>query len=386
MKTEPPPLRRQLTAEHLGVTQEALDELKSDQHRLANGSFGAVYRMGDVVFKVETSGKIPTDMVRATLDSVVSGDIYGDKPAHVVALSHHTFGEDRIITKMPYKGKQTIKDAHIDVQLGVFAGGERGSVEICKKLTDQLAKTHARGIAHRDIKPENILFQVNGEGTDYQLHLIDALPSGRLNKTVLFPLMAEAKQTIMGSLSDDPEFYQTMDEKNQKGHSRVGRELLAAVTNTVGTVRYLSPETASNILKLGKTGPATDSPLLASDIFSLGITMLELVSGADKVHYDNGEPANLGVYDNKYAYFLKQLQGSEVVVDESRVDKDATEVIVDFVQVEKDSNGKDRKMVVSIPASLELKPELVSLFGDMLQIQPEARPTVDEISTRLGAM
>jgi serine/threonine protein kinase len=112
------------------------------------------------------------------------------------------------------------------------------ALDISQQIVDGLASAHARGIIHRDLKPENIMVRVDG-----RVKLVD------------FGL---AKQLLPdGSTTGLP-----VSEASQSGH-------------LVGTFNYMSPEQARG------------QPIsTASDVFSLGIVMYELLSGRNPFRRD----------------------------------------------------------------------------------------------------
>jgi len=118
------------------------------------------------------------------------------------------------------------------------------------QVADALSVAHSYGIIHRDLKPDNILLdeRQNAYLTDFGLakHLVD-FPAGRItDPTQLLSILADKKyadeQGVTLHLTDD--------------------DVL------VGTPAYLSPEQL-----LGNT------PSIQSDIYSLGMTLYELLVG-----------------------------------------------------------------------------------------------------------
>jgi TolB-like protein len=105
------------------------------------------------------------------------------------------------------------------------------ALDISQQIVDGLASAHAGGIIHRDLKPENIMLRVDG-----RVKLVD------------FGL---AKQLMR----DDAMTGALAAETSKSGQ-------------LVGTFQYMSPEQAR--------GQAIST---ASDVFSLGIVMYELLSG-----------------------------------------------------------------------------------------------------------
>ena len=111
--------------------------------------------------------------------------------------------------------------------------------QLAEQMARALATAHAAGIVHRDIKPENVMVREDG-----YVKLVD------------FGLARLMTPTV------------GQDDGNASGRTRPGMVL--------GTVRYMSPEQAS--------GEAVDS---ASDIFSLGIVLYELLTGLNPFAADS---------------------------------------------------------------------------------------------------
>ncbi|MDY0914779.1 serine/threonine-protein kinase [Rathayibacter festucae] len=110
------------------------------------------------------------------------------------------------------------------------SGDERLLAEVGAQLADALAHLHARDVLHRDVKPENVLVRSRAVSAGGSLH--------------------EAKLSDFG-------IARAVDD------ARLTRSDVL-----VGTAAYLSPESLGS----GTVGPA-------SDVYSLGLVLLEAVSG-----------------------------------------------------------------------------------------------------------
>jgi len=118
---------------------------------------------------------------------------------------------------------------HGDLRAEIAAGplGRQRTLQVVEQVAQALAAIHRHGIIHRDLKPENIMRRADGSV---------ALADFGIAKTL------SAAGTLPGS--------------------RLGQE------DVLGTPYYLSPEQAAG-------GPLTPQ----SDLYSLGVTMFEMLSG-----------------------------------------------------------------------------------------------------------
>ncbi len=112
----------------------------------------------------------------------------------------------------------------------------REAAEICLQITDAAAAAHASGIVHRDIKPANILL-----GEDGRARLLD---------------------------------FGIARELGVDGHTGAGL--------AVGTLAYMSPEQL-----------AAQSPTPATDVYSIGVVLYELLAG--RRPYEAASPVGLAL-------------------------------------------------------------------------------------------
>ena len=135
----------------------------------------------------------------------------------------------------PYLVMELLEGETLKDRIGVSAMPVDGILRYAAEVADALAAAHARGIVHRDIKPANIFLVKK--------------PNGSIQAKVLDFGLAKVEQFA--------------SEERDFGSN------LTTVGATVGTVSYMSPEQAR--------GEKLDA---RSDLFSLGIVMYEMATGA----------------------------------------------------------------------------------------------------------
>ncbi|MGH7456283.1 MAG: serine/threonine protein kinase, partial [bacterium] len=119
-------------------------------------------------------------------------------------------------------------------------------IGIALKVCDALAAVHEKGIFHRDIKPDNLMISRQG-----------------VVKVTDFGLAKLATEAVEVELDQHAPI-----EAQTREQMYVENVILTNLSGLLGTVHYMSPEQAR--------GKAVDH---RSDIFSLGVTLYELLTG-----------------------------------------------------------------------------------------------------------
>ena len=198
------------------------------REKLGEGAFGEVYRGHDpqldreVAIKVAKPGTLGTRqrVVRFLREAKTAANL---RHPNIVPL--HETGEDA--------GRHFIVSAFIDghtLQTTIESARERGehlpiteAVRFVRRLAEALAYSHSEGVVHRDVKPSNVMVDGKSE-----------------------PLLMDFG---LASRAD------------------AGDEKLTSAGTVMGTPSYMAPEQAAG------------SGVAASDQYSLGCTLYELLTG-----------------------------------------------------------------------------------------------------------
>jgi serine/threonine protein kinase/tetratricopeptide (TPR) repeat protein len=208
------------------------------------GGMGDVYRARDL--------RLERDVALKVLDPLAAFDPeyrrrFEDEAKSASGLNHpnivtiYGVGEEGGAT---FIAMELVHGLTLREHLSVGAMPIRSALDIAVQLTSALAAAHVVGIVHRDLKPENVM--VTPEG------LVKVLDFGIAKR--LFPHV----------VSDDDAGAPTIRTGETEG------------STIVGTVGYMSPEQAVGL----PAGPASDQ-------FSLGAILYEMVAGRRAFHRDS---------------------------------------------------------------------------------------------------
>lgn len=247
--------RRLEVVRRLGVPSDVFEASTAmDRGGMSTVTLRRDARLGrDVAVKVaalsnpHVRSAIAEEILARTLDEPqIAGQL--DHPA---VLAPHDVGVDAdgsVFVVMPFARAGTLRDQ-------AQAHGPDGWPRTCRLLMQAaraLAHAHERGVLHRDVKPQNIFVGEHGDAylADWGL----ALVLGRAT-----PSESDAIHVQRG-------------EDFDAGGRRAATVSDEAPGQIVGTPMYMSPEQA-----VGATlGPA-------SDVFSLGATLFELLTGINRL-------------------------------------------------------------------------------------------------------
>ena len=206
--------------------------------RVGHGGMAEVYESTDVMTKRVAAIKLiredvmsnPVNLMRFQNEASIAASL--NHPNIVKVYNHGT------VQGVPYIANEFIKGQNLKDVLD-FRGALPilEAVDMLLQVSSALAYAHSHGIVHRDVKPDNIY--VMGDGTvklgDFGIALSDTISNG--------------------------------SDKNNE---------------IVGSVHYLAPE-----ISLGKLATAQ------SDIYSLGVTFFELITG--HVPYNKQKAVDIAV-------------------------------------------------------------------------------------------
>jgi eukaryotic-like serine/threonine-protein kinase len=213
---------------------------------LGAGGMGEVYRAQDtrlgrhVAVKVLPAGVTsePERLRRFEQEARAEGLL--NHPNVVIVHDVGTHGG------MPYIVTELLEGESLRTRLARGALPLREAVGVALQVARGLAAAHDKGIVHRDLKPDNV-FLIPGGG-------VKILDFG----------IAKLFEPDPGAASLSPEALADLSEAETQAHAATGWGAL------IGTPAYMSPEQAR--------GERVD---FRSDVFSFGIVLYEMLTGAD---------------------------------------------------------------------------------------------------------
>ncbi len=245
------------------MTRDRLDEARVEampdqlgrfrlDTKIGEGGMGSVYRATDMA-----SGEVvAVKVMRKTGNDVAQAIRRFRKEARVLAEVQNEFvtrlievGEDG---GLHFLAMEFVNGIDLKSWLAVRCGlPESVALKLMSDLTRSLVDAHAIEVIHRDIKPENILLRLRDDAVDRGQEMVQRPIEDFTLKLTDFGIARQINQSE-------------------------SMEMTRAGT-VMGTPKYMSPEQCKSA---GELGPA-------ADVYSLGVTMFELLTGGVPFNSDD---------------------------------------------------------------------------------------------------
>lgn len=278
------------------VPPERFDEYQLVQ-ALGRGGMGTVYLAQDTMLDRLVAIKFIASLDRneAARQRFFVEARAAARLAHPNVVAVHRVGE---LLGRPYLVAEFVRGQSLDKVARPVPNTQLLKISI--DLARGLAAAHRRGVLHRDIKPANAILAESGEVKLLDFGLAKLLDLGEAERShstpvpeaVAVPSATPDPNSTLPAIPPPPleESRELGERETQAAGPRVDSDMTAEGT-MMGTPTYMSPEAWRGEL-------ATPQ----SDIYSLGIMLFELASGAPpfrgdavaiKLSVTNGEPPRL---------------------------------------------------------------------------------------------
>ncbi len=257
------------------------------EEKLGEGAMGAVYRATDAVGQSQVAIKVMNREV--TRDSISARRFA--KEARMLARANNPYVANlfdvNIESATPYMAVELVEGGTLGSRLTGRAMNDHLAVTLIADTVRGLAIAHRRGIVHRDYKPDNILLTTEGAQWLERLYT-HATPIDDGESEGAPPTTQQVPQGSIFAKVSDFGLARAAQQTESMSMTREGALL--------GTPLYMSPEQCR-----GET--ATQ----ASDVYSVGITLFQLLCGRPPFESDS-QVGVINKHCNEPPPSLKQLQ------------------------------------------------------------------------------
>ncbi len=250
---------------------------------LGKGGMGEVYLARDtklgrrVALKVVHQKRIGT---REALDRFLFEARTTARFAHPHIVTIYAVGE---YDERPYVALEYLEGRTLRERLESDPLGAREVMRLGIAIADALAEAHDHGVLHRDLKPENVILPRDGRVRVLDFGLAKALHGPGLNESSVEPDETRVSvPTLEQTVGEDTA---TLAGDDAPGETRGLDSRLSTATEgqrVFGTPPYMAPEQW-----------AGEGSSRATDVWSLGVTLYELLSGVRPYRAYESTPMSL---------------------------------------------------------------------------------------------
>lgn len=326
------------------------------QSEVGAGGMGAVYRGHDplldrtVALKIMQAERRMSALAKARFMREARVLSKLDHP-NICRIYDFIEGQDSDVLVLEFLDGVTLKQA---IRRGVLS--REDALSIAHQVCSALASAHAAGIVHRDLKPDNIIILRNK-----QVKVLD------------FGLARTEDQSMQLWID-----HQLEDRGMIESSASENSETKTTVGTLVGTLAYMSPEQARG-----------DDPQVATDIYALGIVLIEMLTGRRAYPENTAYPVLLGmVAFGKLKPYSREIDHPDILklvdsaVDpepQNRPTADQLQTMIQYVLEEPDRNKRRRRNgALSLTGTLLLAALVASVFWPN---QPTWTVALDQVQT-----